>query len=304
MPAPAVGEDERKEARRGAIYACGAFFLWGVFPVFFKLLSHVPVLEIVAHRALWAILFLIVPLSMGGRWRQVRIALATPGVLVTLAATALLLTVNWLIFVWGVNAGRILEVSLGYYINPLFSVLLGMALLKERLSRWQVLAVVLAAAAVLNLTFGYGQFPWVSLSLAVTFGIYGYLRKVVRVAAVEGLFIETMLIAPFALGYLLWLGDDGVFRAGDWKTLLLLVLAGGATAVPLMLFSAGARRLRLSTIGLFQYIGPSIQFVLGVVVYGEAFTTVHMVTFAGIWLALAIYSADSLHAGRRLRSRV
>jgi chloramphenicol-sensitive protein RarD len=204
------------------------------------------------------------------------------------------------VFIWAITDGRVLETSLGYYINPLVNVLLGVLVLRERLSPWQALAVALATIGVLNLAFQLGSIPWVSLTLAVSFGIYGLIRKTIRLNSIEGLFVETALIAPLALGYLIYLGvtGTGALGAHDGTTDILLLLSGVVTALPLLAFASAARRLQYTTVGFFQYIAPTGHFLLAVFVYGEAFTGAHLVTFGLIWTALAIFTAQSLHAAR------
>jgi chloramphenicol-sensitive protein RarD len=293
------GRGGEEESRQGVAYALAAFVAWGIMPMFFKLLSGITNYEVVAHRAMWAVVILAVPVTIAGRWGYVRVAFQSRQVMMVLIFTAALLSVNWMVFMWGVNVGRVLEISLGYYINPLISVVFGLLLLQEKLSRWQIVAVVLAAVGVLNQTLGYGQFPWVSMFLAISFAIYGYARKVVKVAALEGLMLETLLMAPFGLAFIVYLGESGSFGWGGWYTSFLLFCTGAATALPLLWFTAGARRLRLSTIGILQYLAPSMHFVLAVFVYREPFTTTHLITFGCIWLALIIYTTSSIRSSSR-----
>jgi chloramphenicol-sensitive protein RarD len=215
-----------------------------------------------------------------------------------------IVSLNWLVYIWAVFTERVLETSLGYFINPLVSVLLGVIFLGERLRPWQVVAVALAGVGVLNLAFGAADFPWIALTLAFSFGTYGLIRKTVAVGSVDGLLVETTLLLPFAIAFLAYLAitGGGNFATGGLQISVLLVLAGPATALPLIWFTSAARRLRLSTVGFFQYIAPSCQFLLAVVLFGEPFTTTHLITFACIWLALALFTADSLLAARRLRA--
>jgi chloramphenicol-sensitive protein RarD len=298
----APARDTTNDSRQGAIYAALAFVLWGFNPAFFKFLAHVPADQILAYRIIWAVAFTAILVSVGRRWRTVSRVLRAPRLWLMLLVSATLLSGNWLVYIWAVNSGQVLETSLGYFINPLLSVVLGMVMLRERLSRLQAVAVVLAAVAVLILTLSFGRLPWISLWLAGTFGIYGYLRKIIMVESLDGLFVETLLMLPVAIGYLLWLGGAAAYTPAVDADLFLMILTGVITALPLLWFAAAARRLQLSTVGLFQYIAPSMQFLLAVFVYGEAFTGTHMVTFGLIWLALALYSRDSIMSTRAIRA--
>lgn len=281
--------------------ALAAFVTWGLVPLYFRALGEVPPFEIVAHRVLWSALLLALMLAFlpfTGGFARVRGALRQPRLLALLALTSLLTGSNWLVFIWAIDAGRLLEASLGYFINPLVSVALGAIFLGERLRPLQAVAVAIACAGVGWRIWQLGSLPWISLFLAGTFGLYGLLRKRAPVDAVGGLFIETLVVAPVALAWLLWLHGSGalVFGAGkavDW----LLPLTGVITAVPLMLFAVGARRLPLATVGFLQYIAPSLNFLIAVLLFREPFDTTQLVGFALIWLALAVYSADLLRAG-------
>ena len=285
--------DAAQTRRAGMTYGVAAYLLWGFLPLYFKALAHVSPTEIVAHRIVWSLVFLALLLSVSRRWGTILVAMKSPRVLGTLMATAALIGVNWLIWVWAVNNGHVLEGSLGYYLNPLVNVLFGTILLKERLSRPQIGAVVLAAAGVAVLAWGAGSGLWISLSLAASFATYGFLRKVVDVEALEGLSIETALLAPIAIGWIWWVnqGDGGGLAFGG-VTIGLLIAAGAVTAVPLLLFTAAARRLPYSLLGFLQYIAPSLQFLLAVLVFGERLTTAHVICFGAIWTALVIFSAD------------
>ncbi len=290
-----------RERLRGVLAALAAFGMWGFLPVYFKAVAHVPAPELLAHRTFWSVILLLALIALGRRWSALRAALAEPRVWLLLAVSTSLLVFNWLVFIWAITDGRVLETSLGYYINPLFNVLLGVMVLRERLSPWQGLAAALAIIGVLNLTFQSGTFPWVSLALASSFGLYGLIRKTIRLNSVEGLFIETALVAPLALAYLVYLSaaGTGALGAHDRTTDVLLMLSGVITALPLLAFASAARRLQYTTVGFFQYIGPTIHFLLAIFVYGEVFTGAHLITFGLIWTALAIFTADSLRAMRR-----
>lgn len=296
-----MSNDLRRQALAGAAFAVAAYGSWGFNPIYFKALSQVPAIEILGHRTVWSVLLLAGMLSFMRRWRQVRAALTSRKVLITLLATTVILGGNWLLFIWAVNSGRVLEASLGYYMNPLVNVVLGVVALKERLTRAQLVAVALAACGVGNLVLQVGVVPWVSLGLALSFGTYGLLRKTAAVASVEGLFIEVLLMLPPSVALLVWLDLDGVghFGRGDGWVDLLLILGGPITALPLVWFASAARRLKLGILGFFQYLAPTLQFLLAVFVYEEPFSLPRLVTFALIWTAIGVVSIDSL---RRLRT--
>jgi chloramphenicol-sensitive protein RarD len=292
---------------RGVLYALGAYLMWGVFPIYFKAVQGVPPTEVLAHRVLWSLVFvaLLLAVMRNGRWL---LKLREAGVRRTFIASALLVSINWVIYIWAVQAERVVDASLGYFINPLVNVLIGALFLHERLRPTQWAAVLLAAAGVAWLTWQAGAPPWIGLALALTFATYGLLRKTAPLGALEGLAIETALLTPLALAWLLWLGWTGssVFVAGvegsggasPWQS-LLLVLAGPITAIPLLLFAAGARRIPFTTLGLLQYVGPTLQFLIGVLVFGEPFPRARAVGFVLIWLGLVFYAADSLWRSRR-----
>ncbi|HLL58670.1 MAG TPA: EamA family transporter RarD [Allosphingosinicella sp.] len=285
--------------RAGLLLGLGAYLLWGVLPLYFKAIAHVLPTAIVAHRILWSLLFLTVLVTMWKRWPTLKAAVTSPKVAATLAVTAVLIAVNWLVYIWAVLNGHVLEGSLGYYLNPLVNVLLGVVILKERLTRAQTFAVALAAAGVAVLAVNAATGLWISLTLAATFATYGFLRKVAPVESVEGLSIETAFLAPIALGWVLWLGQSG--RSGfevDLSTDILLILSGAATATPLLLFTAAAKRLPYSTLGFLQYIAPSLQFLLAVLVFGERLTTAHIICFGAIWTALVIFAWEGVRTGR------
>jgi chloramphenicol-sensitive protein RarD len=286
---------------QGLIAAAAAYILWGLFPLYIKQVAHVDAVEIVAHRSAWSLVFVFALLLAWRRTAWVKAALRDRHVLKVFAASALLLGMNWGLYVWAVSAGRILDASLGYFINPLINVLLGVLVLHERPRPRQWAAVGIAAAGVLWLIVAAGEWPWVALVLACTFGLYGLMRKTAPLGAAEGLALETLLQAPVALalvGWWTWRGSGGL-AGHDGATLTWLLLAGPFTAIPLLLFASGARRLPLATLGLLQYLGPTLQFVIGVFVYGEPFSAERAVGFALIWLALLIYSAESWWAWRQ-----
>jgi chloramphenicol-sensitive protein RarD len=287
-----------QQSRSGLLLGLGAYLIWGFLPLYFKALAGVSATEIVAHRIVWSLVFLAGLVALWKRWPALRAA-ASSRVLLILVVTAALIATNWLIWIWAVTNDHVLEGSLGYYLNPLVNVLLGVVLLGERLSRARIFAVLLAAAGVAVLAFGAGDGLWISLSLAGSFALYGYVRKVAPVEAIEGLTIETAILMPISLGWILWLNASGESGLGHGSlTTFLLVLAGAVTAVPLLLFTAASKRLPYSTLGFLQYIAPSIQFLLAVLVFGERLTTAHIICFGAIWTALVIYAAEGWRLNR------
>jgi chloramphenicol-sensitive protein RarD len=287
--------------RTGLAYGLAAYLAWGLLPLYFRALHGVPPLEILAHRIAWSVLLLAALTTWLRRWPEVARPLSGWRGRATLLATTGLITVNWGVYIWAVHAGRVLEASLGYFINPLVNVLLGVLFLGERLTRRQLLAVGLAGLGVATLVASAGALPWVALVLAVSFGFYGLLRTSARIDAVAGLFSETALLAPAAVAGLLWLAARGEGHLGAAPgTSALLVAAGAVTALPLIWFALGVQRLRLSTIGLLQYLAPTMQFSIAVFVFGEPFTAAHAVAFGCIWGSLALYTFDALTALRRV----
>jgi chloramphenicol-sensitive protein RarD len=290
----------------GVFYGAGAYLLWGLLPIFWKALHHVPALEILAHRMVWSLVFVVVLLALQGHWRWLVPTFRNRRILLTFTISALLLSLNWFMYIWAVNSGHIVETSLGYFINPLVNVLLGTLFLKERLRPWQAAAILVALLGVLYLTLRYGALPWIALTLAVSFGVYGLLRKTAPLSSLEGLTLETLLLFVPALLYLLSLAftGRGAFGHTDLATMLLLAGGGIATALPLLLFAAGARRVTLTLMGILQYIAPTMQFLIGVFVYHEALSRDRLIGFCLIWLALAIYSLEGLlRTGRAARLR-
>jgi chloramphenicol-sensitive protein RarD len=288
-------------ASRGFAAAIAAYLLWGVFPLYLRPLIGVPPLQIIAHRVVWSSVLVLALLGARGELRKLRAALTEPALCARLALTATLISINWLAYVWGVSHGRVVETSLGYFINPLVSVLLGVLVLRERLDRLQWIAVALAAGGVAVLTLAARAIPWIALVLAVSFALYGLLRKVMRVDALPGLGAETLLLAPLALGYLIVCDVQarGVFGHASLALDALLIGGGPVTAVPLFLFAYGARRIPYSTIGLLQYLSPTLQLACGVFVFGEPFAGARTAGFALIWLALLVFAANGLRRARR-----
>lgn len=291
------------EARRGVTAVSAAFVIWGLFPLYLRPLIHVPATEILAHRIAWCVLFVFGWLAWKGRLGEVRAALADRPVLLRLFLTSALITLNWLLYVWAISNGRVVEASLGYFIGPLFNVALGLVVLRERLNPRQWTSVGFAAAGVVWLTVAAGGLPWVALTLAASFALYGLVRKVIPVGAVPGLAVETLLVAPFAIAWLLWLERSGSSAFGGESVVVtaLLVGSGLITALPLALFSTGARLIPYSVVGVIQYIGPSMQLLLGLTLYGEPFPPARAAGFALIWVGLAIFAVDGLWRGRRIR---
>lgn len=285
----------------GIVQATLAYVAWGLFPLYFRQLERVPALEIVLHRTLWSLLFLLGVLLVLQRWDWLRAVLRQPKVLGAFALSALLLSGNWLMYVWAVGNHHVLDASLGYFILPLVNVAMGYVFLHERPRRGQWLALSVAAAGVLWLTLQTGRLPWIALALALSFGFYGLMRKVAVLGALEGLVLETMLLAPLAATVLaVWSAHgQGVVAQGDTTALAWLMVGGPLTAVPLLLFAAGARRIPLTTLGILQYISPTLQFALGVWLFGEALQATRLAGFALIWAALLLYSIDGWHNGQR-----
>ena len=288
----------------GVLSAALAYVCWGLFPLYFRLLGGMAALDVVVHRIVWSALFMLLVLAVRRQWAWLRDVARRPKVVGAFAASALLLSANWLTYVWAVSHGHVIDASLGYFITPLVNVLLGALVLHERLRAAQWLAVASAAAGVAWLAVQGGGLPWVALVLGCTFGAYGLLRKTAALGALEGLALETLLLAPAALAWLAWSGwrgDGGFPVAGGPAVNALLVGLGPVTAIPLLLFAAGARRIRLATLGLLQYLGPSIQLVLGVWLFDEAFAPSRLAGFGLIWAALLVYSVDGWRAGAAAR---
>lgn len=286
----------------GIVYATLAFFCWGIFPLYFHALAEVPAMEMLAHRMLWSLLFLALVLTARRQWKWLPQTLRQPRILGSFVASAVLLSANWFVYIWSVNNGHVIDASLGYFINPLVNVLLGVLVLKEKLRRAQWVAIAAAACGVLWLTWSAGQVPWIALILGITFGSYGLLRKTAALAALEGLSLETIILFPLALCYVVWLtvqGQNTFVNSEFDSTRWLLAAAGPITAVPLLLFAAGARRIPMAALGLIQYLSPTMQALLGVWVFHEAFPPARLLGFVIIWAALALYVAEGLWANKR-----
>ncbi len=292
--------------KKGFWLAVGAYALWGLFPLYWKQLHNVFALEVVAHRVIWSLVFLLGVVIVSQRFRQISGHLRQRRVVLIYTVSAVLLSINWLTYIWGVNAGYVVETSLGYFINPLMSVLLGVIFFKERLRVLQWVAIALAAFGVIYLTVRYGQLPWIALVLATSFGTYGLIKKLAPLDALAGQTLEMMVLVIPAIIFVLYSEvtvGSGFFHAGGTTT-LLLVLGGVVTAIPLLMFAAAARRIPLSLVGILQYIAPTLQFSIGVWVYGEDFSMTRVVGFSIIWLALIIYTVEGLVVRHRRKTIV
>lgn len=278
----------------GVGYGVAAFLLWGVLPLYWKALRNVPALEILTHRIIWSFLFMMILVTVKRRWTDLKAVIVNWDKLLAVSACAMLVSINWGVYIWAVNAGHIVDSSLGYYINPLLSIGLGMLVLRERLNFWQWVSLAIAATGVLILTFHYGKIPWIALTLAVTFGLYGLVKKMANIESTIGLTLETMILAPLAFTYLLWLQQNGNAAFGKsplWVS-LLLVGAGVITALPLLWFARAAQTIPLSVVGFIQYLTPTMLLLFGLFLYHEVFTVAHLVSFGFIWCALVLFSCS------------
>ena len=293
----------KQEILSGVVCASSAFLIWGLSPIYWKVLHNIPALEIIMHRIIWSFLFLLIILIFHRHWNEFTAVIKKPRTILILLLTTVLLGFNWFIYIWAVNNEHILQASLGYFINPLINVLLGMVFLRERFRRLQTVSLVLAGIAVLYLTFYHGEFPWIALSLAFAFGFYGLIRKVAPVSSLVGLFIEMLFLSGPALAYILFLDSKGIGALFHISTKIDLFLMGTAflTAFPLLLFTLGTKRLNLSTIGFLQYIAPSCMFLLGVFLYNEPISIAQIFAFVLIWTALFIYSTDAARYYRQAK---
>ncbi len=284
--------------KKGVVYVIGTYIVWGVLPIYWKLLQDVPATILVAYRVVWSLILVVGLLTYLRQWRWLKGAITNKYIFFTFLTTGYLLTVNWLVYIWAVNSGYIVDASLGYFINPLVSVLLGVIFFRERLRPGQSVAIVIAFVGVLYLTISYGSLPWIALTLACTFSIYGLLKKSTSLQVLQGLSLEMAVIFLPALGYLFIADGAG---AGQFNTLTMLLLVGTGvlTAVPFYFYSAAAQKIPLSMMGILQYIAPTLQFLIGVLVYGETFTQDRMIGFSLVWLALIIYTIEGLMARRR-----
>jgi len=296
-------KSQNTEAQIGIGYALLAFSAWGFIPIYWKLLNTVPSMEILTHRMVWSVFFLLGLLAVQKRLGEFRELFHSPKYIFMLLGTATLLGGNWFVYIYGVNTNQVIETSLGYFISPLLVILLGAVFLRERLNIWQVVAVGFAALGVLNFIWNFGSLPWIALSLAFTFSFYGLFRKMIPVKPLVGLLMETALLAPLAVVLILFWEVDGTGHFGTaWITDFLLFGAGVVTSLPLLWFINAGKRLRYSTIGFFQYLTPSIQLAIGVYLYNETFTTTHAVTFGLIWTGLIIYSINTIQTHQHINT--
>ncbi|WP_227319207.1 EamA family transporter RarD [Cedecea davisae] len=293
-----------KQTRQGVILALTAYFIWGIAPVYFKFIHYVPATEILTHRVIWSFFFMLALISVCRQWPQVKRACQNRKKILALALTAVLIGGNWLLYIWAVNNHHMLEASLGYFINPLVNVVLGMLFLAERFRRMQWVAVLLAVCGVLVQLWTFGSLPVIGLGLAFSFAFYGLIRKKIAVDAQTGMLFETLWLLPIAAIYLFGIADSATSHMGlnPWSLNMMLIAAGVITTVPLLCFTAAATRLRLSTLGFFQYLGPTLMFLLAVSLYDEVITQDKMITFGFIWAALALFIADAIYTQRRTKS--
>jgi len=285
---------------KGILNGIAAYTMWGVFPIYWKLLHGVPALQVIGHRISWSFVLLILFVLLTKQWRNFRSAALTGKTIAIYSVAGVLLTINWLIYVWGVNAGFIVETSLGYFINPLLSVLLGVIFLHERLRPAQWIPVVLATAGVTYLTVAYGRLPWIALSLAFSFGFYGFVKKLAPLGSLYGLTLETGIVFPIAVIYLVFVNGNGTaaFLHESSLTDMLLIGAGVVTTIPLLMFASAARQIPLTVVGLLQYIAPTMQFLIGVFLYREPFDHAHLIGFGIVWIALLIFWIENFIANR------
>ncbi len=303
MTAPQADHAAQRRAQAGLLYGLAAYGLWGIMPIYFKWLQAVPSIDIVAHRIVWSLLVLVFLVTVAKAWDQIGQAIRSRKALAMLFVTAVLIGTNWLLYVYAINSGHILAGSLGYYLNPLANILLGRFILKERLTKVQWAAVGIAATGIAVLAAGALGTLWISLTLCFSFATYGLLRKIIHVESLAGLTIETSLLFPIALGWLLLGGAAGQPMGSGGQVTALLVGAGVVSTVPLLCFTAAARRLAYSTVGMLQFLAPTLQFLLAVAVYDEPFTTAHAIAFGCIWAALALYVSSMVRDMRLARQR-
>jgi chloramphenicol-sensitive protein RarD len=296
---------EENNTKKGLVFTIQAFLFWGVLPIFWKLLSHVPSEEVLAHRIFWAFVFLILLLWVNKKLK-IKALFKNRKLLASLVITSVLIGINWGLFVYAVNTNQILEASFGYFINPLVSVLLGITILKEKLSPLKIAALLLAVCAVIYMTIDFGKLPWISLGLAFAFGLYGLLKKTAPISSLQGLAIETLFLAPFCLSFIIYkmISGTGMLFTHSFYTDILFVSSGVVTVLPLFWFAKGAKRIPLSTVGILQYITPSIMLLLGVFIYGEEFGATRLISFSIIWVALAIYTYSLLADRRKKQLKV
>ncbi|NTJ42000.1 EamA family transporter RarD [Agrobacterium larrymoorei] len=300
---PTLQAPQAGDSARGFVYALTAYVLWGFLPFYMKAVAHISPLEIIVHRVVWSVPIAAIVLIVLGRTAEIRQALTTPKMLAMACLTASLISVNWGIYIWAIGSGHALDAALGYFINPLFSIMLGAILLKEKLSRVQMAAISLVALAVALLTWNAGGVPWVAIALTVSWGFYAFFRKTLPIGPTQGFLLEVLLLTPPALAFIIYLAftGQGHFAGGSSSDTWLLAASGLITAIPLILYGNGAKLLKLSTIGIMQYIAPSMIFVIAIFVFREPFDTVRLIAFVMIWSALIIYTVPGLLKGRHTR---
>jgi chloramphenicol-sensitive protein RarD len=296
---------KERSALMGFIYGLAAYIAWGFLPLYWKLLDLIPATEILAHRITWSFFFVLIMIIVQGQWDSFKSILRDINTLKRLMVASMLITINWGTYIWAVNNGHVIEASMGYYINPLIVVLLGVMVLKEKLNLWQGVSLVFACIGVGIMTVQYGKFPWIAITLALSFGLYGLSKKLIKVSSLMGLATETILIMPLALGFILFNQIQGVGALGSMpiKETILLLCAGVATATPMLWFAKGTKRIQLSTMGFLQYISPTISLILGIVVFKETFTTAHLISFGFIWCGLLIYSLSQIGALKNIQKK-
>ncbi len=288
-----------RENATGIIYTAGAYLLWGILPIYWKFINEVPALEILAHRVIWSFIFVLIIVVLLKRKRLknfFQVQMSQKKTWLGLFLASLFISINWFTYIYAVNTNQIVEASLGYYVNPLVAVLLGVFVLREKMNVWQLVSFVLAGIGVIYMTLSVGKLPWISLVLALSFGFYGLSKKLIKVDSILGLLLETLFVLPFALLFLVYLGvnDQHSFSTGSLKNDLFLVGSGIATGLPLLWFGIGAQKIPLYMVGFLQYISPTISLILGVLMYGESFTKDHVITFACIWIAIAIFTMSNI----------
>lgn len=281
-----------KKSNSGVLYAIGAYGIWGILPIYWKAMKQIPAGDILAHRIFWSFLFLAAIISGLRKWEEFRHAFTSVRSILAVSLASILISTNWLVYIWAVNSNHIVEASLGYYINPLLTIMLGMIVLRERADFWQFVSIALAFIGVGFLTYQYGRVPWVALTLAVSFAVYGLVKKLSKLSSLTGLAAETMMVAPLALGFLIFQVSTQAVAYVDislWMV-AMIILTGVVTSVPLLLFAQGAKRVSLSTLGFVQYLSPSLSLLIGIFIYKEKFTHIDFISFSCIWVALAIFS--------------
>ncbi len=287
-----IAPTAEKKSNSGVLYAIGAYGIWGILPIYWKAMKQIPAGDILAHRIFWSFLFLAAIISGLRKWDEFRHAFTSVRSILAVSLASILISTNWLVYIWAVNSNHIVEASLGYYINPLLTIMLGMIVLRERADFWQFVSIALAFVGVGFLTYQYGRVPWVALTLAVSFAVYGLVKKLSKLSSLTGLAAETMMVAPLALGFLIFQISTQAVAYVDislWMV-AMIILTGVVTSVPLLLFAQGAKRVSLSTLGFVQYLSPSLSLLIGIFIYKEKFTHIDLISFSCIWVALAIFS--------------